>query len=101
MYNKRYITFLFHEVSTGALEILFEVQNQLRFKWGDLSQYLGIKSVKDNFKSLDWYFVVRKDAELKDGPIFPFGNGENLHDSFINLGGAIKIAVRSKETQSS
>lgn len=63
-------------------------------------QYLGIKSIKDNFESLDWYFVAGKDAELKDRLIFPFGSGENLHGSFFNLDGALEIAVRSKKAQS-
>ena len=68
MYNKRHVSFLFHEVSTGALEILFEVQNQLRFKWGDLSKYLGIKSIKDNFKSLVGILLLEKILSLGMDP---------------------------------
>lgn len=63
-------------------------------------QCLGIKSIKDNFESLDWYFVAGKDAELKDRLIFPFGSRGNLHGRFFNLDGALEIAVRSKKAQS-
>ena len=61
-------------------------------------QCLGIKSIKDNFESLDWYFVAGKDAELKDRLIFPFGSRGNLHGRFFNLDGALEIAVRSKKS---
>ena len=41
---------LFHEVPAGAIEMLFNDQNQHLFKRADLGKYLGIENVRNNFK---------------------------------------------------
>ena len=41
---------LFHKVPAGAIGTLFDEQNQSLFKRADLGKYLGIRSIKDNFK---------------------------------------------------
>ena len=41
---------LFHKVPAGAIETLFNEQNQPLFKWNDLRKYLVIKNIRDNFK---------------------------------------------------
>ena len=41
---------LFHKVSAGAVEPLFDEQNQTLFKRADLRKYLGIEKIKHNFK---------------------------------------------------
>ena len=55
---------LFHEVPTGAIEMLVDEQHQPRFKRAGTGQYLGIKNIKFNFNfnCLNWYFVAWKDA---------------------------------------
>ena len=51
---------LFHDVPTGETEAFFEEQNQSLLKRTEIGQYRGIKNMKDNFKGLNWYFVLRK-----------------------------------------
>ena len=41
---------LFHKVPAGAIETLFDEQNQPLFKRADLGKYLGIEDIKNNFK---------------------------------------------------
>ena len=41
---------LFHKVPVGAIETLFNKQNQPLFKWTDLGKYLVIKNIRDNFE---------------------------------------------------
>ena len=36
---------LFHEVPAGAIEMLFDTQNQPLFKRADLEKYLGIEDM--------------------------------------------------------
>ena len=43
---------LFHEVPAGAIETLFDEQNQPLIKRADLGKYLGIEDIKHNFKDL-------------------------------------------------
>ena len=38
-------------------------------------------------------FIGRKDARLRDGSTIPHGIGKILHDVFVYLYGAIKVAV--------
>ena len=41
---------LFHEVPAGAIETLFDEQNQPLFRRADLGKYLGLRNIGDNFK---------------------------------------------------
>ena len=41
---------LFHEVPAGAIETLFNEQNQPLFKRADLGKYLGIEDIRHNFR---------------------------------------------------
>ena len=41
---------LFQKVSAGAIETLFDEQNQPLFKRADLGKYLGIEDIRRNFK---------------------------------------------------
>ena len=41
---------LFHKVPAGAIEMIFNEQNQPLFKRADLGKYLGIEDMKHNFK---------------------------------------------------
>ena len=41
---------LFHKVPAGAIETLFDEQNQSLFIRADLGKYLGIRNIRDNFK---------------------------------------------------
>ena len=51
---------LFFGIPAGTIEVLFDVQNQPRFKRTDLEKYLGIRNKRDNFKDLDRCFIARK-----------------------------------------
>ena len=47
---------LFHKVPAGAIETLFDEQNQPLFKRADLGKYLGIEDVKNNFKDFPSHY---------------------------------------------
>ena len=42
---------LFHGVPAGAIETLFDEQNQPLFKRADLRKYLGIEDIKHNSRT--------------------------------------------------
>ena len=96
---------LFHEVPAGAIETLFDEQNQPLFKRADLGKYLGIEDIKHNFKDLPSHYT-RPRSEIGAGshatpsppPMPPIlGRTKNPHDIFLNLDGSIEMAVRSKK----
>ena len=41
---------LIHELPAGAIETLFNEQNQRLFKRADLGKYLGIEDMRHNFR---------------------------------------------------
>ena len=57
---------LFHEVPAGAIETLFDAQNQPLFKRADFGKYLGIEDIRHNFKEFpSHYNRLRLDLEGK------------------------------------
>ena len=70
---------LFQKVPAGAIEILFDDQNQALFKRSDLGKYLGIKNIRNKFKEFSSYHACPL-SEIE-------GVGHNL-DIFINLDSA-------------
>ena len=55
---------LFHEVPAGAIETLFDEQNQLLFKRADLGKCLGIRKIGDDFRdSPSQYTCPRSEIE--------------------------------------
>ena len=48
---------LFHKVRPGAIETLFNEQNQPLFKRADLGRYLGIRNIRDNFKDFPSHYT--------------------------------------------
>ena len=89
---------LFHEVPAGAIETLFDEQNQSLFKKIYLGKYLGILDIVYNFKQWDWYFVARVGIKMGGGEALSVGRSKNPHDIFATLHEAIEIAVLSKKT---
>ena len=88
---------LFHGVPVGAIETLFDEQNQPLFKRADLGKYLGIESIKNNFKDFPSHYT-RHRLEMEAGSqTSPLGRTKNPHDIFINLDGSIEMAVQSKK----
>ena len=88
---------LFHEVPAGAIETLFDEQNQPLFKRADLGKYLGIEDVIHNFRDLPSHHNrLRLDLEGW-GPTPTLGRTKNPHGIFINLDGSIEMAVWSKK----
>ena len=88
---------LFHEIPAGAIETLFDDQNQPLFKRADLGNYLSIEDIKHNFKDFPSHYI-RPRLDLKGGGQAPFlGRAKNPHDIFINLGGSIEMVVGSKK----
>ena len=55
---------LFQKVSAGAIETLFDEQNQPLFKRADLGKYIGIEDIKNNFKEFSSHYT-RPRLDLK------------------------------------
>ena len=85
---------LFTSVPAGAIETLFDDQNQPWFKRADLGRYLGILDIARNFK--DTKTTSRLEIIGQEQSL-PLGKRKNLHYAFVNLGSALEIAVRSRK----
>ena len=88
---------LFHKVPAGAIETLFDEQNQPLFKRAGLGKYLGIRSIRDNFKEFSLHHAQPRSEIDGVGVTDTLWRTKNHHDIFINLDGSIEMAVRSKE----
>ena len=80
---------LFEAVVAGAIETLFDDQNQLWFKRADFGRYLGIVDIRHMFKGIKTTSKLEIMGEV--------GKRKNPHDAFVNLDGALEIAVRSRK----
>ena len=89
---------LFHEVPAGAIETLFDEQNQPLFKRADLGKSLDIRNiVRDNFKDFPSHYT-RLRSEIEGTVLYStLGRTKNRHNIFSNLDGSIEMAVRSKK----
>ena len=91
---------LFNAVAAGAIETLFDDQNQPWFKCAGLGRYLGIVKVK-NSMHIPSHFMCKRQYIAGAWPTAPRsgmrGGGKNPHDAFVNLDGAIYIATNSKK----
>ena len=88
---------LFHKVPAGAIETLFDEQNQPLFKRADLGKYLGIRNIRDNFKEFSSHHAHPRSEIEGVGMTDTLGRAKNHHDIFINFDSAIDIAVRPKK----
>ena len=57
---------LFHKVPAGAIETLFDDQNQPLFKRADLGKYLGGEDIRHNFKDFPSHYTHPR-LDLKAG----------------------------------
>ena len=92
---------LFHKVPAGAIETLFDAQNQCLFKRVDIGRNLGIRNIRDNFKDFSLHHVHPRSEIEGVGVTDTLGRTKNCHDIFINSDSAIEIAVYSEKTQGS
>ena len=88
---------LFQKVPAGAIQTLFDYQNQTLFKRSDLGKYLGIRNITDNFNKFSSHHARTRSEIEGVGVTNPIGRTKYSHDIFINLESAIEIAVRSKK----
>ena len=91
---------LFNAVPAGAIETVFDDQNQPWFKHADLGRYLGIVKVKNSMHISSHFMCKRQDITGVLPPVSRSGmrgGGKNPHDVFVNLDGAIYIATNSKK----
>ena len=51
---------LFEAVPAGAIETLFDDQNQPWFTRADLGRYLGIRNIRDNFKDFPLHLTCTR-----------------------------------------
>ena len=91
---------LFNAVPAGAIETVFDDQNQPWFKRADFGRYLGIVKVKNSMHTPSHFMCKRQDIKgvLPPAPRSGMrGGSKNLHDVFVNLDGAIYITTNSKK----
>ena len=86
---------LFHKVSAGAIETLFNEQNLPLFKRADLGKYLGIRNIRDNFKEFSWHHAYPRFEIEGIGVSETLGRAKSHHDIFINLNSAIEKKPRA------
>ena len=85
---------LFEAVAAGAIETLFDRENKPWFKRAGLGRYLGIVDIRHMFKGIK----TPSRLEIMGGVQNPsLGKRKNPHDAFVNLDGALEIAVRSNK----
>ena len=90
---------LFHEVSAGAIETLFDEQKQPLFKRADLGKYLAIEKIRDNFKDFPSHYARARSEVEGAGLTGALRRAKNPHDISINSDGSIEMAVRSKKAK--
>ena len=88
---------LFHKVPTGAIETLFDDQNQPLFKRADLGKYLGGEDIRHNFKDFPSHYTHPRSGPEAGGWVPSLRKTKNPHDIFINLDDSIEMTVRSKK----
>ena len=59
---------LFNAVPAGAIEVIFDINNQPWFKRADLGRYLGIIKIRDSFTNFQAEFLKRREEILGAGP---------------------------------
>ena len=85
---------LFNAVPAGAIETLFEDQNQPWFKRADLGRYLGIVDIRHMLKIIKTTPRLEIMGSVQNPSL---GKRKNPHNAFVNLDSALEIAVRSRK----
>ena len=87
---------LFNAVPAGAIEVLNDATGAPHFKRVDLGRFLGIVDVRHNFKNIAT--KSRSKIAAGGGGCAPsLLQGQNDHDVFVDLEGALEIVVRSRK----
>ena len=84
---------LFHKVPAGAIETLFNDQDQPLFKRANLGKYLGIEDKGHNFKVFPSHYTHPRSGLEAGGQATSLRKTKNPHDIFINLDGSIEMYV--------
>ena len=90
---------LFNAVPTGAIEVIFDINNQPWFKRADLGRYLGIIKIRDSFTNFQAEFLKRREeiSSEKNPRFGTRGGGKNSHDMFLSLDGVKKVVVGTRK----
>ena len=79
---------LFNTVPLGVIEMI-DVNNKPYFKRADLGQYLGIADIRHNFKNI----LTKSRLQIVEqggGDTPTLKQGQNWHDPFVSLDGAVE-----------
>ena len=87
---------LFRKVLAGAVETLFDEQNQPLFKRADLGKYLGIRNIRDKFKEFSPHHARPRSKKEGANVTDSLGRTKNPHDIFINLIVQLKLLFALK-----
>ena len=88
---------MFHKVPAGAIEMLFDEQNQPFLGNAGLAKYLAIRNIRDNFKELSSRHACLRSKIEVIGHTSTLGRAKNPYDVFINLDSAIEITKKGVE----
>ena len=90
----------------GAIEVMFDEQNQPCFKRDDIGRFLGLADVARTFKNIvtkprlemsrPEHPLLTRSRMLKNS-LFRSGMLKNPHDAFVDLEGALEIVLRSRK----
>ena len=86
---------LFNAVPAGAIEVLTDANGVPHFKRADLGRFLGLARIKDMFGSVKT--TSRRDINYGAALNSPLLQGQNDHDTFVDLEAALEIVVRSRK----
>ena len=78
-------------------EYIFDEDHKPRFKRADLGRYLGLLDIKGTFRDVPTR--ARNSLQSRGASDAPLKRGQNNHDVFVTLDGAIDIAVRSNKAK--
>ena len=85
---------LFNALPAGAVEVLTDATGAPHFKRADLGRYLKIPDIKTTYRGV----ATKSRLELSEPGVFskhPLLQGQNDHDTFVDLEDALEIVVRS------
>ena len=92
---------LFNAVPAGAIEVIFDSQNQPWFKRADEGKYLGMVNIAESVANIkDAEICTRNQIEKGLKTIEPLSSRPkhaNPHDVFLSLGTAIEVSIRSNK----
>ena len=85
---------LFNAVPAGAIEILYDEQNQPWIHRAQYGRYLGLQHIHTSIPKNLQHEVYNREQIVGCQRLAPLGESKNVHDTFVSLNLALYIAMR-------